>query len=71
MGLAKTFEQNLEGGEGGSHMGIWEKSVPSRRMANTKALRWDVVRAGGKGKSGRRGGQRAAGTRTAWAIKLA
>lgn len=49
-------------------MSIWEESVPSRGMASAKALRWDVVE---QEEDGRWGGQRAAGTWTGWAIKLA
>lgn len=61
-------EENLEGRDSGNHMSIWEESVPSRGMASAKALRWGVVE---QEENGRRGGQRAAGTQTGWAIKLA
>lgn len=55
-------------------MGEWEpheyleESVLSRGMASAKALRWDVVE---QEEDGRWGGQRATGTWTGWAIKLA
>lgn len=46
----QTFENSLEGVETWSHAGFRKMSVPSRGMAGAKALRWDVVRAGEKGR---------------------
>lgn len=46
----QTFENSLEGVETWSHAAFWKMSVPSRGMAGAKALRWDVVRAGEKGR---------------------